>query len=111
MARGVPCIMWMLPEIHSLAANCLVVVYFEACHTAARTVLLQLVLHNRLSTWPSTFHDLRTCISSSPFSFSTYSMLRNSASGAEIGLPGRILAGLLPGKNRNRPFGRPEFRI
>ena len=25
-----------------------------------------------------------------------YSMLRNSASGPEIGLPGRILAGLLP---------------
>ncbi len=35
-----------------------------------------------------------------------YSMLRNSASGPEIGLPGRILAGLLPGKNRNRPSGR-----
>ena len=30
-------------------------------------------------------------------------MLRNSASGPEIGLPGRILARLLPGKNRSRP--------
>ncbi len=28
-----------------------------------------------------------------------YSVLRNSASGPEIGLPGRILAGLLPGKH------------
>ena len=28
-------------------------------------------------------------------------------SSREIGLPGRILAGLLPGKNRNRPSGRP----
>jgi hypothetical protein len=27
----------------------------------------------------------------------TYSMLRNSGSGPEIGLPGQILAGLLPG--------------
>ncbi len=32
----------------------------------------------------------------------------NSASGLEIGLPGRILAGLLPGKHRNRPAGRPS---
>ncbi len=30
-------------------------------------------------------------------------MLRNSASGPEIGLPGRILAKLLPEKHRNRP--------
>ncbi len=40
-----------------------------------------------------------------------YSMLRNSASGPEIGLLGRILAGLLPGKPKSalRPaFGRPE---
>ncbi len=37
-----------------------------------------------------------------------YSMLRNSASGPETGLPGRILAGLLPGKHRHRPSGRPE---
>ncbi len=36
-------------------------------------------------------------------SFSSYSMLRNRTSGKEIGLPGRILAGLLPGKHRNRP--------
>ncbi len=37
-------------------------------------------------------------------------MLRNSASGPEIGLPGRILAGLLPGNHRNRPspISRPE---
>ncbi len=35
-------------------------------------------------------------------------MLRNSASGPEIGLPGRILAGLLTGKHRNRPSGRPK---
>jgi hypothetical protein len=37
----------------------------------------------------------------------TYPMLRNSASGPEFGLPGRILAGLLQGKHRNRPSGRP----
>ncbi len=35
-------------------------------------------------------------------------MLRNNASGQEIGLPGRILTGLLPGKNPNRPSGRPK---
>jgi hypothetical protein len=35
-------------------------------------------------------------------------MLRNSASGPEIGLPGRILAGLLPGKHEIRPSGRPK---
>ncbi len=35
-------------------------------------------------------------------------MLRNNASGPEIGLPGRILAGLLPGKHRNRPSRRPS---
>ncbi len=29
-------------------------------------------------------------------------------SGSEIGLPGRILAGLLPGKQRNGPSGRPS---
>ncbi len=34
-----------------------------------------------------------------------YFMLRNSASGPELGLPGRILAGLLPGKHR-KAFGR-----
>jgi hypothetical protein len=35
--------------------------------------------------------------------------VRNSASGPEIKLPGRILAGLLvPGQNRNRPSGRPS---
>ncbi len=38
----------------------------------------------------------------------TYSMLRNNASGPEIGLPGRILAGLLPEKHQNRPSGRPK---
>ncbi len=37
-----------------------------------------------------------------------YSMLCNSPSGSEIGLPGRILAGLLPGKHRHRPPGRPS---
>ncbi len=36
-----------------------------------------------------------------------YSMLRNSASGPEIGLPGRLLAGLLPGNHQNRPSGEP----
>jgi hypothetical protein len=36
-----------------------------------------------------------------------YSMLHN-ASGPEIGLPGRILAGLQPGKHRNRTSGRPK---
>jgi hypothetical protein len=38
----------------------------------------------------------------------TYSMLRNSGSGPEIVLPGKILAELLPGKHRNRPSGRPS---
>ncbi len=37
-----------------------------------------------------------------------YSMLRNSASGPEIGLPGRSLAGLQPGRHRNRPSSRPS---
>jgi hypothetical protein len=37
-----------------------------------------------------------------------YSMLLNSASGPQIGLPGRILAGLLPVKYRNRPSGQPR---
>jgi hypothetical protein len=36
-----------------------------------------------------------------------YSMLRNNASGPEIGLPGQILAGLLPGIHRHGPSGRP----
>ena len=35
-------------------------------------------------------------------------MLRNSVSGPGTGLPGRILAGLLLGKHRNRPSGRPK---
>ncbi len=35
-------------------------------------------------------------------------MKRKSASGSEIGPPGRILTGLLPGKYRNRPPGRPS---
>jgi hypothetical protein len=35
-----------------------------------------------------------------------FSMLRNSAAGLEIGLPGRSLAGLLPGKHRYLPAGR-----
>ncbi len=37
-----------------------------------------------------------------------YSMLRNIASGPEIGSPGRILDGVLPGKDRIRPSGRPK---
>ncbi len=37
-----------------------------------------------------------------------YFMLRNSASGPELGLPGRIFAALLPGKHRNRSSGRPS---
>ena len=40
--------------------------------------------------------------------FKIYSMLRNSGSGPEIGPPGQILAGLPPGKLRNRPSGRPS---
>ncbi len=40
--------------------------------------------------------------------FGKYSMLCNSASGPEICLPGRVLAGPLPGKHRNRPSGRPK---
>ncbi len=40
--------------------------------------------------------------------YNIYSMLRNSASGPLIGLPGRILHGLLPGKHRIlRPAGGP----
>ncbi len=39
---------------------------------------------------------------------SVHSMLRTNASGPEIGLPGRILVGLPPGKDRNRPSGRPK---
>ncbi len=35
-------------------------------------------------------------------------VLRNIASEPEMGLPGRILAGLLPGKHRNLPSGRPN---
>ncbi len=35
-------------------------------------------------------------------------MLHNNVSGPEIGLTGRILAGLLLGKRRNRPSGRPS---
>ncbi len=35
-----------------------------------------------------------------------YSMSRNGASGPEGGLPDRIVAGLLPGKNRKLPEGR-----
>ncbi len=35
-----------------------------------------------------------------------YPKKRNSASVPEVGLPGRILAGPLPGKHRNRPSGR-----
>ncbi len=38
----------------------------------------------------------------------SYLMLRNSASGLEIGLPGLILAGLLQGKHGHRPSGRPK---
>ncbi len=38
----------------------------------------------------------------------SYSMLRNNASGPEIGLPGRMSAGLLPGKHRHGPSGRPK---
>ena len=33
----------------------------------------------------------------------TKTQVRNNVSGPEIGLPGRILAGLLPGKHRNGP--------
>ena len=39
---------------------------------------------------------------------SCYSMLHNSASGPEIGLPGWILAGLPPERHQNRPSGRPK---
>ncbi len=37
-----------------------------------------------------------------------YSKVCNSLSGPEIGLLGRILAGLLPGKHRHPPSGRPK---
>ncbi len=40
--------------------------------------------------------------------FRWYSVLRNNASWLVIGLPGRILAGLLPGNHRNGPSGRPK---
>ncbi len=36
-----------------------------------------------------------------------YPMLRNSASGPEIGLPGWISAGFQSGEPHNRPSGRP----
>ncbi len=39
---------------------------------------------------------------------SMYPMLRNSASGPEIGIPGRISAGFHSGKPRSRPSGRPK---
>ncbi len=35
-------------------------------------------------------------------------MSRNRTSGPEIGVPGRILAGLPPEKNLQRPSGRPK---
>ncbi len=35
-------------------------------------------------------------------------ILHANASGPAIGLPGRILGGLLPGRHRNRPSGRPK---
>ena len=35
-------------------------------------------------------------------------MVRNGASGPEIGLSGRIVAGLLPEKHENRSSGRPK---
>ncbi len=53
--------------------------------------------------YPAQVHDARP-----PQVSGIYSMLRNSASGSEIGLLGRILAGLLPGKHQNRPSGRPK---
>jgi hypothetical protein len=37
-----------------------------------------------------------------------YSMLHNIASGPEIGLPGRILSGMLPGMHRHRSSDRPS---
>jgi hypothetical protein len=48
------------------------------------------------------------CLFSAPCQYAKYPMLRNSVSGPEIGLPGRILAGLLPGEHRHRPSGRPS---
>ncbi len=38
----------------------------------------------------------------------SYFMLRNSASGPVIGLPGRITAGFQSGDPQNRPSGRPK---
>jgi hypothetical protein len=38
-------------------------------------------------------------------------MLRNNASGPEIGFPGRIVAGLLTEKHRRPAFCRPEGRF
>ncbi len=43
--------------------------------------------------------------------FGSYTMLRNSASGPEIGLQGRMSAGFESGKHQNRPSGRPEGRF
>ncbi len=40
-----------------------------------------------------------------------YSVSRHNVSWAEFGLPNRMLAGLLPGKRRNRACGRPEGRF
>jgi hypothetical protein len=39
-------------------------------------------------------------------SVSVSQSVSNSASGPEIGLPGRIMAGLLPGEHQHRPSGR-----
>ncbi len=35
-------------------------------------------------------------------------MLHNGASGPEVGLQDRMLLGMLPGRHRNRPSGRPK---
>ncbi len=39
---------------------------------------------------------------------SKYPMLHNSASGPEVGLPGRISAGFESGPHQNSPIGRPN---
>jgi hypothetical protein len=45
---------------------------------------------------------------SGPDAVGEYPMLRNSAPGPEIGLPGRMSAGFLTGKHQHRHSGRPK---
>ncbi len=67
-------------------------------------------LYPLLTSLPITFYHLLSALFySSALCFLTlYYMLRNNASGPEIGLPGWILTGLLSGKHRKQLSGRPS---